>query len=81
MLQRFYHEGLAQAGYLLGCQATGEALVGDSNRQLDHYRDAAARSGLPITGVTETQIHVDFVSGARTGPPDGGAALLIGGRR
>ncbi len=27
-LQRFYHEGLAQASYLVGCERTGEAVAG-----------------------------------------------------
>ena len=31
--RRFYDDQLAQASYLLGCQATGEALVVDPNRQ------------------------------------------------
>jgi hydroxyacylglutathione hydrolase len=77
LLQRFYHEGLAQAGYLLGCQATGEALVIDPNRQIDQYVDAAGRAGLRITGVTETHIHADFVSGARELARRTGARLYL----
>ncbi len=64
-LQRFYHEGLAQASYLIGCQATGEALVVDPNRDLDVYLGAAAAQSFRITNVTETHIHADFVSGSR----------------
>jgi hydroxyacylglutathione hydrolase len=77
LLQRFYHEGLAQASYLLGCQATGAALVIDPNRQIDHYVDAAARAGLRITAVTETHIHADFVSGARELARQTGAQLYL----
>jgi len=64
-LQRFYHEGLAQASYLVACQETGEALVIDPNRNLDVYIGAAAAHGFRITHVTETHIHADFVSGSR----------------
>ena len=64
-LRRFYHEGLAQASYMLGCQATGEALIIDPNRHIEQYIEAAGRAGLRITAITETHIHADFVSGAR----------------
>ncbi|GIV95426.1 MAG: Zn-dependent hydrolase [Herpetosiphonaceae bacterium] len=65
LLRRFYQEELAQAGYLVGCQATGEALIVDPNRDIDQYIQAAQKEGLRITAVTETHIHADFVSGAR----------------
>ncbi len=65
LLQRFYNQHLAQASYLIGCQATGEALVVDPNRDVEQYIDAAAAEGLRITHVTETHIHADFVSGSR----------------
>ncbi|HEY0736182.1 MAG TPA: rhodanese-like domain-containing protein [Herpetosiphonaceae bacterium] len=65
LLRHIYHQPLAQASYLVGCAATGEALVVDPNRDIDHYLALAAREGLRITAVTETHIHADFVSGAR----------------
>jgi hydroxyacylglutathione hydrolase len=64
-LQRFYDEKLAQASYLVGCSATGEAIVIDPNRDVDQYVNAAAAEKLRITHVTETHIHADFVSGLR----------------
>ena len=72
ILKRFYDEKLAQASYLIGCAATGEALVVDPNRDVQQYIDAASAEGLRLTHVTETHIHADFVSGlnelvARTG--------------
>ncbi len=75
--RRFYDDQLAQASYLLGCQATGEALVVDPNRQVDSYLKAAAAEGLRITHVTETHIHADFVSGARELARRAGARLLL----
>ena len=65
LLQRFYDDTLAQASYLIGCAATGEALVVDPNRDVDQYIEAAEAEGMRITHVTETHIHADFVSGAR----------------
>ena len=65
LLKRFYDEKLAQASYLVGCSATGEALVIDANRDVEQYVRAAAAEGLRVTHVTETHIHADFVSGSR----------------
>ncbi len=65
LLRRFYDDGLAQASFMLGCQATGEALIVDPNRDVDQYVAAAAAEGLRITHITETHIHADFVSGSR----------------
>lgn len=65
LLQRFYDDTLAQASYLIGCSATGEALIVDPNRDVDQYIEAAEAEGMRITHVTETHIHADFVSGAR----------------
>jgi hydroxyacylglutathione hydrolase len=65
ILKRFYDEKLAQASYLVGCAATGEALVVDANRDVDQYVAAAEAEDLRITHITETHIHADFVSGAR----------------
>lgn len=64
-LKRLYDDGLAQAGYLIGCDATGEALVVDPLRDVTPYLDAAKAEELRITHVTETHIHADFVSGSR----------------
>lgn len=65
LLRHIYHQPLAQASYLVGCAATGEALVVDPNRDIEQYLALAEREGLRITAVTETHIHADFVSGAR----------------
>jgi hydroxyacylglutathione hydrolase len=77
LLKRFYHEGLAQASYLLGCQRTGEAIVIDANRDPEPYLSAAAAEGLRITQVTETHIHADYLSGSRELARAAGARLLL----
>lgn len=77
LLKRFFHEGLAQASYLIGCQQTGEALIVDANRDVTQYIDAARGAGLRVTHVTETHIHADYVSGSRELAARTGATLLL----
>ena len=75
--RRFYDDQLAQASYLVGCQATGQALVVDPNRHIEPYLRAAEAEGLRVTHVSETHIHADFVSGARELARRAGATLLL----
>jgi hydroxyacylglutathione hydrolase len=77
LLRRFYDTKLAQASYMIGCQATGDAIVVDANRDIAQYIAAAAAEGLRITHVTETHIHADFVSGSRELAHRTGAQLLL----
>lgn len=65
IIRNFYDEKLAQASYLVGCAATGEAIVIDPLRDIHQYLVAAASQNLRITAVTETHIHADFLSGSR----------------
>lgn len=62
--ERIYEKGLAQASYLIGCQATKEAIVIDPRRDIDTYLQIAERENLKITHITETHIHADFLSGS-----------------
>ena len=77
LLRRFYDDKLAQASYLVGCAATGEALVVDPNRAVEDYVRVAEAEGLRITHVTETHIHADYVSGARELAKRSGAAIYL----
>ena len=45
LLRYFYDEKLAQASYLVGCVATGEALVVDPMRNVTPYLRAAEPAG------------------------------------
>lgn len=65
LLERIYDEDLAQASYVIGCQATGEAIVVDPRRDVAVYLDFAEKHGLRIAHVTETHIHADYLSGTR----------------
>ncbi|SFF57503.1 hydroxyacylglutathione hydrolase [Halobacillus alkaliphilus] len=62
-LKYFYDKHLAQASYLIGCQATGEAAVIDPARNIEPYLLVAQEEGFSITRALETHIHADFVSG------------------
>lgn len=79
LIKRFYHDGLAQASYLIGCQQTGDALVVDANRNADQYIAAATAEGVRITHVTETHIHADYLSGSRELASHTGARLFLSG--
>jgi hydroxyacylglutathione hydrolase len=79
ILKPIFEESLAQAAYLIGCPSTGEALVLDPTIDIERYLDAAAAEGLRITGVAETHIHADFVSGARALALATGAELYVSG--
>ena len=79
LLQRLYDSQLAQASYLIGCAAAGEAIVLDPTRDADKYLAAAAALGVRIKHVTETHIHADFVSGSRELAARTGARLYLSG--
>lgn len=79
LLRRFYEDKLAQASYMIGCQATGAALVVDPHRDSEVYLRAAAEEGLAIIYVSETHIHADYLSGARQLVRRADATLLLSG--
>ncbi len=76
-VKRFYEPLVAQASYLIGCIAAGEAIVIDPNRDVEQYIHAAAQENLRIAHVTETHIHADYVSGARELAKRTGATLYL----
>lgn len=75
--KQIYDEGLAQASYLIGCQAHGTAIVVDPRRDVDVYLEEAQKQGLTITKITETHIHADYLSGARELAKLTGAKLYL----
>ncbi|GAA4261011.1 MBL fold metallo-hydrolase [Dietzia aurantiaca] len=79
LLERIYDDDLAQAGYLIGCQATGEALVVDARRDVRAHLALAASHGMTITAVAETHIHADFLSGTRELAAATGARMYVSG--
>lgn len=77
IVTRFFEPAIAQASYLIGCVASGEAIVIDPNRDIAPYLAAAEREGVRITHVTETHIHADFASGTRELAQATGATMLL----
>ena len=65
LLKFFYDTALAHASYMVGCQKTGEAILIDPDRNIEHYLSAAAKEDMTIVGTAETHIHADYVSGSR----------------
>ncbi|UZD21435.1 MBL fold metallo-hydrolase [Algoriphagus halophytocola] len=63
--QHVYDKTLAQASYFIGCQAKGEAIVIDAQRDMDVYLEIAKQNNMKITHIAETHIHADFLSGSR----------------
>jgi hydroxyacylglutathione hydrolase len=79
ILKHLIEDGISQSAYLIGCAETGEALVLDPTIDIGQYVEAASAEGLRITGVAETHIHADFVSGAPALAAATGAALYVSG--
>ncbi|MBN1301053.1 MAG: MBL fold metallo-hydrolase [Melioribacteraceae bacterium] len=75
--KHIYDKGLAQSSYLVGCQASGEAIVIDPRRDVEEYLKIAEQENLNITHITETHIHADFLSGSRELANITGAMLLL----
>lgn len=62
---RFYTPGLAINSYLLGDEKSKQCVVVDPTRHVIPYIILAQNAGLDITGILETHVHADFVSGAK----------------
>lgn len=77
IIRSFFDDKLAQASYLVGCAATGEAIVIDPLRDIQQYLDMAAAQSLRISAVTETHIHADFLSGSRELSAATGAKMYL----
>ncbi|EOZ93657.1 Zn-dependent hydroxyacylglutathione hydrolase [Indibacter alkaliphilus LW1] len=72
-----YDKSLAQASYVIGCQAGGIAAVIDPKRDVDTYLKVAEANNLKITHILETHIHADFLSGSRELAALTGAELYL----
>lgn len=75
--EHIYDKTLAQGSYLIGCQATGEAIVIDAKRDVDTYLEIAQKNNLRITHITETHIHADFLCGSRELAAITGATMYL----
>jgi hydroxyacylglutathione hydrolase len=58
-------ESLSNTTYVVGSERSGQCVVIDPVRDIDHYTTIAAHHGVRIAYALETHVHNDFVSGAR----------------
>lgn len=79
LLERIYDDDLAQASFIIGCQANGQAVVVDPRRDIGVYLRIAKANGMTIVAVTETHIHADYLSGSRELATATGATLYVSG--
>ena len=77
LLKYFYDDKIAHASYMVGCQATGEAIIIDPGRDIKIYLEEAKAQEMKIVAATETHIHADFVSGSRELAEQVGARLYL----
>ena len=77
LLKYFYDQALAHASYMVGCQKTGEAILIDPDRNIEHYLEVAKQEGMKIVGTAETHIHADYVSGSRELAEKVGAKIYV----
>lgn len=75
--QHVYDKSLAQGSYVIGCQATGEAMVIDAQRDTDVYLEIAEQNNLRVTHIAETHIHADFLCGSRELAAVTGATMYL----
>lgn len=75
--KQFKVEGLGCLSYLVGCPAAGRAFVVDPRRDVADYVRAAEENGMRITGVIDTHVHADHISGAHELRAVTGAVLYI----
>lgn len=61
--KQLFDPKLAQYSYVIGCQASGEAIVIDPMRDIDQYFELATKEKLSVVAAADTHIHADYVSG------------------
>jgi hydroxyacylglutathione hydrolase len=77
IFRRLYHDRLAQASYLIACEATRQAIVIDPLRDPDIYLETAEIEDVKVAFVAETHVHADFLSGAEVLARRTGAELRL----
>ncbi len=65
LFRQIFDEKLAQYAYLIGCEATHEAIIFDPERDIDQYLALAEKEGMTIVAAADTHIHADYLSGLR----------------
>ena len=64
-ITQFQRRAKGCLSYLVGSKYAGEAVAIDPTRHTDQYITMAAEHGMAITGVLDTHVHADHLSGGR----------------
>jgi glyoxylase-like metal-dependent hydrolase (beta-lactamase superfamily II)/rhodanese-related sulfurtransferase len=75
--QQIKVEGLGCFSYLIGCPQDGRVFVVDPKRDSDDYLSIADENGLTISGIIDTHVHADHISGAHELRAHTGAPIYI----
>ncbi len=63
IIRQFFVPGIAHSSYLIG--GAGSCFIVDPCRDVERYLSAAIEERMQITGILETHLHADFISGHR----------------
>ena len=78
IFQQLLNEEAGCLSYLIGCSQAGQAIIVDPARdRVDDYVALARRKGLTITGIVETHVHADHISGNQALAAKTGARIHI----
>ena len=75
--QQIKVEGLGCFSYLIGCPQDGRVFVVDPKRDSDDYLSIADENGLTISGIIDTHVHADHISGAHELRAHTGAPIYV----
>jgi glyoxylase-like metal-dependent hydrolase (beta-lactamase superfamily II) len=65
LVEQFQRRAKGCLSSLVGSERAGEAVTVDPTRHTDQYITTAAEHGMEITGVLDTHVHADHISGGR----------------
>ncbi|HMB85473.1 MAG TPA: MBL fold metallo-hydrolase, partial [Methylomirabilota bacterium] len=78
IFQQLLNEEAGCLSYLIGCSQAGQGIIVDPARdRVDDYVALARRKGLTITGIVETHVHADHISGNQALAAKTGARIHI----
>lgn len=78
IFQQLLNEEAGCLSYLIGCSQAGQAFIVDPARdRVDDYVTLARRKGLTISGIVETHVHADHISGNQALAAKTGARIHI----
>ncbi len=75
--QQIKVEGLGCYSYIVGCPGDGRAFVVDPKRDINDYLNIVDKNGLKITGIIDTHVHADHISGAQELKAQTGADIYV----